>query len=349
MGWFYWMAIGCCLMACTASPSKPANIHADALPPASLIAVFGQSLVGDFDGDGTRELLQVVVRDHQTGRQLPAAPQPAQRDSLLAQHSPSTLLEIADGDWPTAILATPETPHWGVSYLQLEGDLDGDGGDELSVVVHWTDVSTVTTLSLWSYKAGAWTRLHEQTIRGSSLPRAAGAGAPDFLRPVGGQTGWVQSYFLNEDALMEYRFLHLNTASEWPSANTAIDNRFLEIGDSINLPELLLMVEYEAGLEDDLDQQDFNLVVEAPFYNRTKTERVVYRYADLSLIMSLYGLKGKLAKADFLQIMHPDTRLDLSIQAVKGSSSIPLAHTLPDTTFRALLSNPPTLQLSRAE
>lgn len=356
MRWFYGLAIGTCLMACTASPSStpPSETEApdstlSATPqPDSLPTVFGQSIAGDFDGDGSRERLQVVVRSGRTGALLePQAPPPAQRDSLVAHHQPSTCLEIEGGGWPTATLATPETPHWGVSYLKWEGDLDGDGGDELSYVVNWADASALTTLHVLSYKAGAWTMLHTQTIRGNSLPRSAEEAAPPFITAL--KEGWIRSYCLNDEALMEYRFVNLTTNIQWPKASRAVDSRFIEVGDSISLPQLLVLVEYEEGLETYLNKQGLSLSVKATFYKASKTDGLVYNYPKLDLIMMLYNLQGKWAKQDFFDLADPDMQLELSVEAVKKDTRVALTHHLPATTFKALLANPPTLKLSRPE
>lgn len=42
----------------------------------------------------------------------------------------------------------------GLSMLKNEGDLDGDGGDEISYVIDWADYSSVNTWHLVSNKHG---------------------------------------------------------------------------------------------------------------------------------------------------------------------------------------------------
>ncbi|MEO6630400.1 MAG: hypothetical protein ABIN13_01720, partial [Mucilaginibacter sp.] len=58
----------------------------------------------------------------------------------------------------------------GLAYLKNEGDLDGDGGDEVSYVINWADWSNVNTWHIDTYKHGKWKDLYSFSIRDWQLP-----------------------------------------------------------------------------------------------------------------------------------------------------------------------------------
>lgn len=58
----------------------------------------------------------------------------------------------------------------GLSYLKNEGDLNGDGTDEVSYVVNWADWSNLNTWHLVTYKNKKWTALYSFPIWDWQLP-----------------------------------------------------------------------------------------------------------------------------------------------------------------------------------
>jgi hypothetical protein len=58
----------------------------------------------------------------------------------------------------------------GLSYLKNEGDLNGDGTDEVSYVVNWADWSSLNAWYLVTYKNKKWTELYSFPIWDWQLP-----------------------------------------------------------------------------------------------------------------------------------------------------------------------------------
>lgn len=85
------------------------------------------SIRGDFDGDGFYENLYEGAR-------------------TLFSDNPEISLINLDGDL-------------GVYYLANEGDLDGDGGDEISFMTVYRDFSNINTFRVYTYTGNIWKEL----------------------------------------------------------------------------------------------------------------------------------------------------------------------------------------------
>ena len=85
------------------------------------------SIRGDFDGDGFEENL------YETDT------------AIVSDNKELTPLHL-DGDL-------------GVYFLINEGDLDGDGGDEISLMTVYRDYSNVNFFRVFSYTGNSWTEL----------------------------------------------------------------------------------------------------------------------------------------------------------------------------------------------
>jgi hypothetical protein len=62
----------------------------------------------------------------------------------------------------------------GLSYLKNEGDLNGDGGDEISYVGNWADWSSCNTWHIMTYKNNKWKELYSFPMREWQLPDLPG-------------------------------------------------------------------------------------------------------------------------------------------------------------------------------
>ncbi|HTF81568.1 MAG TPA: hypothetical protein VL947_07580 [Cytophagales bacterium] len=58
----------------------------------------------------------------------------------------------------------------GLSYLKNEGDLNGDGNDEVSYVVKWADWSSRNSCHIVTYKNKRWVVLYSFSIAEWQLP-----------------------------------------------------------------------------------------------------------------------------------------------------------------------------------
>lgn len=143
------------LAACAGDAPNKSQTQPDSLVSTNSPAVADKPLQldGDFDGDGVWELLTLEISDAQTGARLSTG----QVQNLLQQ----------DLDWrgkgrlvcsngKIAPLVFPEE-FMGLIALMNEGDLDGDKGQEISLVRDWS-TSSIRDLEVYSYRQGAWSQ-----------------------------------------------------------------------------------------------------------------------------------------------------------------------------------------------
>ncbi len=75
---------------------------------------------------------------------------------------------------------------FGLAYLKNEGDLDGDGADEISYVIDWADWSSINTGYLMSYKHHKWKELYHFDIWDWQIPQLPQFSTSFGLFGVGG-------------------------------------------------------------------------------------------------------------------------------------------------------------------
>ncbi len=130
-------------------------------------------LTGDFNGDGKKEQLtehfvsrvngeeinQFLATDDEDGRNLKRI-EKWQSYSFIASNSPKI----------DTLFFEKSEASVGLAFLKNEGDLDGDGGDEISYVVRWADISSLNTCYVMSYKNNKWEKLYSFPIWDWQLP-----------------------------------------------------------------------------------------------------------------------------------------------------------------------------------
>ncbi len=137
--------------------------------------VFGYRFIitGDFDGDGKKEKL---VEHYISGIDY--------RETNKFYDSVSDygdLVDLAHKKHPLSLVTcTNKSIHdlliddngisFGLSYLKNEGDLNGDGTDEVSYVVDWTDWSSLNTWYIMTYRDHQWKVLYSFEMWDWQLP-----------------------------------------------------------------------------------------------------------------------------------------------------------------------------------
>lgn len=153
--------------AAPASAPLPPRVPTDReLPP--LVPEWGQRfrVSGDFNGDGQRETLTERYVSSVNNRDTNKYARGIDFDSLVAlaiAKEPHVFLSSSDGMVPVLEIARTGQL-FGLQFLKNEGDLDGDGGDDLSYVVEWADWSNVNTWHLVGLKNGIWEELYSFPI-----------------------------------------------------------------------------------------------------------------------------------------------------------------------------------------
>ena len=152
-------------------PEIPLTIASDTV---EIKEVFGYRFVitGDFDGDGKTEQLfehYFSLRDNKETNKFYEGLDYGDNVWLAMQKDIYVFLTSDNPLIDTCRIAKGGQV-FGISYLKNEGDLDGDGGDEVSYVIDWADWSNVNYWYVMTYKKGKWKELYSFEIRDWQLP-----------------------------------------------------------------------------------------------------------------------------------------------------------------------------------
>jgi hypothetical protein len=172
---FYIIAFIVLLMATNCKGNCQSTTEGTILDSVEIKEVFGYRFVitGDFDGDGKTEQLfehYFSLRDNkETNKFYEGLDDYSDAVGLAIEKYPYVFLS-SDNPLIDTLRITKDGQVFGISYLKNEGDLDGDGGDEISYVVDWADWSNCNTWYIMTYKKGKWKELYSFEIRDWQLP-----------------------------------------------------------------------------------------------------------------------------------------------------------------------------------
>lgn len=131
------------------------------------------SLRGDFDGDGRPDILKAYAIRR-------PGYQPFDAYGLREKAEYDRWVEWVVAHRPLVVLVSPnrkldtlkvgEGQIFGLSWLKNEGDLNGDGSDEISYVPDNADWSNLNGCYLMTWRGGHWEQLLAFDIHESSLP-----------------------------------------------------------------------------------------------------------------------------------------------------------------------------------
>lgn len=131
------------------------------------------TIKGDFDGDGKKETLtehyMSLAERQETNKFYDSLPEYDQLVALTIKKRPYSFV-AANKSAVDTLRISSDPQMLGLSYLKNEGDLDGDGGDEVSYVVNWADYSSANTWHIVSYKNKHWKELYSFAIWDWQLP-----------------------------------------------------------------------------------------------------------------------------------------------------------------------------------
>ncbi|SEP02206.1 hypothetical protein SAMN05192574_11936 [Mucilaginibacter gossypiicola] len=146
------------------------------------VPVWGYRFVitGDFDGDGTQEKLTEHYFNgltHQETNKFYNVDY--DYDIKMAYERQSYSFIACDNKLIRRIDVAPAA-NFGLLYLKNEGDLNGDGGDEVSCVTNKGDWSSLNDYSIMTYKNGKWVVLYWFPIWEWQLPELPRVGNQDI-------------------------------------------------------------------------------------------------------------------------------------------------------------------------
>lgn len=147
--------------------------------PHDITPSFGYRFIisGDFDGDGKKEKLVEhyisSVNHQETNKYYDQLPEYDQLVALTIKKKPYSFL-ISDPLNIDTLPISKADQQFGLAYLKNEGDLNGDGTDEISFVVNWADWSSTNTWHVMTYKNKKWEELYWFPIWDWQLPDLPG-------------------------------------------------------------------------------------------------------------------------------------------------------------------------------
>lgn len=153
------------------SPKKEKTQH-----DAELIAteyIYRTTLKGDFDGDGTTEILYESMLSHVTGKQIDLV---VYENFPGGFHDPYAGLVVAVCDLkPSLKLKSPDgfqdlkLNHtyqiFGILDIKNLGNINEIPGDEFALIVDWADWSNVNTCQIYSLINNEWNQIFDFEIR----------------------------------------------------------------------------------------------------------------------------------------------------------------------------------------
>lgn len=123
------------------------------------------SLTGDFNGDGIQDTLYEHYFSQKLNKEVPvphSGDNADDYDSIVDKAydlAPMSFMTCSNNKIDTLYFSN-SSPLFGLYYIKNEGDLDGDGGDEISFILAWADYSTTNQCYITSYKKGIWVNLY---------------------------------------------------------------------------------------------------------------------------------------------------------------------------------------------
>lgn len=155
------------------------NVHSladiEKVLPENAKPIFGYRFIieGDFDGDGKKENMveHYYSRwNHQeTNKYYSHIDDYDFLVSLTQKKRPYSFASSDNKNIDTLKFSDLDQV-FGLSYLKNEGDLNGDGTDEISFVMDYADWSNINRCYIMTYKDGTWKELYSFEIRDFQLP-----------------------------------------------------------------------------------------------------------------------------------------------------------------------------------
>jgi len=127
---------------------------------------------GDFDGNGKKEKMTEHYFSALTNKETDKFYVNVEYNKLVdltVQKQPYSFV-LADDPAIDTLQISSSLQLFGLSFFRNEGDLNGDGGDELSYVVDWADWSNLNTWHLVTFKDHKWKELYKFPIWNWQLP-----------------------------------------------------------------------------------------------------------------------------------------------------------------------------------
>ena len=170
------IAILLLIMSCKHNEKKAIPVRKKApLKEKKITPIFGYrfAIQGDFDGDGKQEKLteHYINRDDgkESNKYYDGVDDYYDMVDLVIKKNPESFA-LSDDPKIDMLQINSGGQLFGISYLKNEGDLNGDGTDEVSYVIDYADFSNLNSWHIVTYKNKEWEEIYKFSIWDSQLP-----------------------------------------------------------------------------------------------------------------------------------------------------------------------------------
>lgn len=164
-----------------------------------LIHGYRFTVTGDFDGDGRTDTLRERYLHAETGEEIDKYVQTEKevRESSAGQRTRTLIVSV--GGHLKSLTADEGMQSIGLAFLKNEGDLDGNGTDELSFVMNWGDMSSVNRYHVYTYRDTGWAELFNFMMHEWQLPPTPLVSAEYGMFGANGNREYEENDTLNEN------------------------------------------------------------------------------------------------------------------------------------------------------
>jgi hypothetical protein len=128
---------------------------------------------GDFDGDGKKEKLIEhyfsKIDNQESPKYYENMPEYGDFVFLVSEKKPFSFA-LSDNPKIDTLIISDNPQLLGLAFMKNEGDLNGDGTDEISFVVNWADWSNLNTCEIYTYQDKKWKSIYSFPIWDWQLP-----------------------------------------------------------------------------------------------------------------------------------------------------------------------------------
>ena len=189
------------------------NIHLKSFM-VTLKPIFGYrfSIKGDFDGDGKQETLTehyVSGLDNKETCKFYSNLDYDQTIELAEQKEPLSYFSSSTNKVDSLFISST-SQLFGLALLHNEGDLDGNGTDEISYVIDYADWSNLNSCHIMTFTKSGWNELLKFDIHESNIPEAPETSASYGLFGVDGIQHYENNDTLNrqlEEQLKKFSYI----------------------------------------------------------------------------------------------------------------------------------------------
>jgi hypothetical protein len=128
---------------------------------------------GDFDGDGKKEKLVEhyfsKIDNQESPKYYENSPEYGDFVFLVTEKKPFSFV-LSDNPKIDTLIISDNPQLLGLAFMKNEGDLNGDGTDEISFVIDWADWTNLNTWQIYTYQDKKWKSIYSFPIWEFQLP-----------------------------------------------------------------------------------------------------------------------------------------------------------------------------------